>query len=427
MLAPLLAALLAALPQDTVVDRPVFTDAAYGVRLPRPDADWVFVPAVERGTMTVIFHPRGAALSDQLWGALLVTRWGGPVPLEEIADRRVQGTWRPAFGRSFTLLARDSLAVAGFPAIHLIMGGTIEQAVVDVEEYLVARDTDLVVLQFRLPRGQPRDTVSAGYQRVVEGLDLRRPGTRSAPAAPPLPAAAEIAIVDGQLVVELPETLMAVGPGALTSQAVGGGRRLVRWSPDAPGQPPSIVTVGRYVSEERTVGRLRLAIWRLPPDDSTAARVTDDVVSAVAQAWARCWLALGPVPRVTFTLVETTRATSAGATGIVLVGRDADAAVLAREVARTWWGGYVRPDEAAPMFAAEWLPQWSAWLTGAAPPADSGRVREGFERARTLAGDARLREALRTLAAEGRDGASSALFLSYLDERSSTALRTALP
>ena len=420
MLAPLLAALAAAPPQDTVVDRPIYSDAAYAVRLPRPDDDWVFVPAVERGTMTVIFHPRGAALSDQLWGALVVTRWGGPVPLPEIAERRVAGTWRPSYGRSFSLLAQDSLTLAGYPAIHLIMGGSIAGAVVDVEEYLVARDTDLVVLQFRLPRGQPRDPMAAGYQRVVSGLDL------GAPRAPP-PAQPPVVVLGGRFVVDLPESLVAIGPGSLTSQVVSGGRRLVHWTRDAPGQPDSVLAVGRYVADERRLGRLRLTVWRLPPGDSTVVRATDEVLARVAEAWARCWLSLGPVPRASLTLVETARDSTRGWTGILLLGRDMEPAILVREVARTWWGGYVRPDREAPAFAANWLPRWSAWMTAEAPPDGAGDVRDAFVRARALAGDARLREALRTLAAEGRDGASAARFLTYLDERTSTALRSSLP
>jgi hypothetical protein len=111
----------------------------------------------------------------------------------------------------------------------------------------------------------------------------------------------------------------------------------------------------------------------------------------------------------------------------VFVGRDATPGVVRRELARTWWGGYVRPDSATPVFVTDWLPQWSGWLTDSASSGDTGRVRDAFERAVTLAGSARLREALRALAAEGRGGASSALFLSFLDERISTVLRASLP
>lgn len=417
----MLAVLLAAPPQDTVVDRPVFTDAAYGVSVPRPGDDWVFVPATERGTTTVIFHPRGAALSDQLWGALVLTRWGGPIPLGEVADARVSNTWRPTYGRSFTLLARDSLDLAGFPAIHLIMGGSIEGAVVDVEEYLIARDTDLVLLQFRLPRGEPRDTVAEGYQHVISGLDLG--GSLRVATPVQWRAAAE----GGPIVVELPESLMAVAPGTLTSQVMSGGRRLVRWTQDAPGQPDSLVVVGRYVREERRIGRLTVTVWRLPADKAGAARMTDDGVAAAVEGWSRYWLAFGPVPRADLTLVETGRPATRGATGIVFVGRDATAGVMLRELARTWWGGYVQPDSAAPVFVTDWLPQWSAWLVLAGTSEDGDPMRDAWNRARAMLGEARLRECLRTLAAAGRDGASSSLFLSCLDERTSTALRASLP
>ncbi len=428
MLALALAACLAAVPQDSVVDRPVFTDAAYAVRLPRPDDDWVFVPAAERGTLTVIFHPRNAALSDQLWGALVLTHWGGSVPLDLVADRRVAGTWQPAFGNSFTLLARDSLVLAGYPAIHVIMGGSIGGAVVDVEEYLVARDTDLVVLQLRIPRGEPRDTVAAGYQRVVSGLDLGwRDGATRTGAATPGSEGPEIAIEVGRYVVTLPESLIAVGPGLLTSQAVADGRRVMTWTTDAPGQPASFVTVGRYRRDEVAVGRLRLVVWRLPADDANAARVTPEVAGALARAWAECWAAFGPVPRASLTVVETARPRTAGATGIVLVGHDADAATLTRELARTWWNGYVRAEPSSPAFVADWLPQWSAWMLTDTPPTDTGLVRRTFERSRTVAGDPRLRAALRALAADGRDGASAALFLSHLDEQAATVLRDLLP
>jgi hypothetical protein len=414
VLALALAATVAALPQDTVVDRPVFTDADFAVSLPRPDDDWVFVPAAERGTLTVIFHPRNAPLSDQRWGALVLSRWGGPVLLDDIADRRLESTWRPAYGRSFTLLARDSLSVAGLPAIHIVMGGAIAGAVVDVEEYLVARDSDLAVLQFRLPRGEPRDTMAAGYLRVVNGLDLRW-GRAPAAAATgaPRPVVPVAHADEGALVMELPKSLMVVAPGILTSQSVSGGRRLVRWTKDAAGQPDSLAQVGRYIRDDVQLGRLRVSVWRLPPDDS-AARVTPALIADVARSWAACWELLGPVPRATVTLVETNRVRTTGATGILLVGRDAERAVITREIARTWWGGYVSPDPANPTFVREWLPAWSAWLMHGESGADGGLAAEGLQQVRALVGDARLREALRTLATEGRDAASPAVFRSFL-------------
>ena len=419
-----MALLLAAQPQDIVVDRPVFTEAAWRIALPRPAEDWVFLPATERGTMTVIFQPRGAALSDQLWGALAATHWDGPIPLAEVTDRRIAGTWRRTYGRSFTILARDSLALDGYPAIHLVMGGSIEGAVVDVEEYLVARDSDLVLLQFRIPRGQPRDTVAEGYQRVITGLDLSGARGEASPARPDVPP--RIVAQGGQVVAELPESLMAVAPGMLTSQVVSGGRRMVRWTHDAPGQPDSLVAVGRYAREVQTVGRLTVTVWRLPPEQD-AARVTDSLVAVVAGGWSHYWRAFGPVPRAEITLVETDAPTTRGATGIVFLGRDAAPPVLLRELARTWWGGYVPADSAAPRLVAEWMPSWSVWSLIGMPAEATGAERDAWACLGAALGGPRLREVLRTFAAAGRDGASSALLLSLLDPAISTALRPDLP
>jgi hypothetical protein len=179
MLGPALVALMGAvIPpalQDTgTVDAPVYEDVSYGVSIPRPFDDWVFEPGVGRRTTTVIFHPRTSPLREQFWGALVLTSFPGQVPLGQVADQRVQVAWRPQLGPGFTLLTRDSLAVAGLPAIHVVMSGAINHVVVDAEEYVVARDGDLIVLQFRYPRGLPRDSVGAGYQRVLNGLRIRR-------------------------------------------------------------------------------------------------------------------------------------------------------------------------------------------------------------------------------------------------------------
>jgi hypothetical protein len=174
MPAPLLAlALAAAAPQDQVtLDVPVYRNQQFGVSVPRPFPDWVFEPATSRGTTTVIFHPRAASLRDQLWGALVLTTFSRDVPLGQVADQRVLSSWQPALGQSFAILARDSIAVQGLPAIHLVMSGAIEQAVLDVGEYLIARGGDLILLQFRYPRGLPRDSIAAGYQRVLDGLRI---------------------------------------------------------------------------------------------------------------------------------------------------------------------------------------------------------------------------------------------------------------
>ena len=43
-----------------------------------------------------------------------------------------------------------------------------------MEEYFIARGNDLVILQFRYPRGLPRDSIAAGYQHAFDGLEFRR-------------------------------------------------------------------------------------------------------------------------------------------------------------------------------------------------------------------------------------------------------------
>ncbi|MDP3775915.1 MAG: hypothetical protein Q8Q85_16775 [Gemmatimonadales bacterium] len=183
MLSLLLALATAAAPQQpTTLDVPVYRDSLYGVSLPRPFDDWVFEPASSRGTTTVIFHPRDASLREQLWGALVLTTFNRDVPIGQVADQRVLTSWQATLGPSFTLLTRDSMTVVGLPAIHVVMGGTIDHAVLDVEEYLVARGGDLILLQFRYPRGLPRDSIAAGYERVFDGIRIRgAPGERASP------------------------------------------------------------------------------------------------------------------------------------------------------------------------------------------------------------------------------------------------------
>ncbi len=132
MLAVLVAAVLSApSPQDTALDVPVYRNETFGIALPRPFDDWVFEPATSRGTTTVIFHPRDASLRDQLWGALVLTTFNRDVPLGQVADQRVLTSWQPTLGTSFMLLTRDSISVLGLPAIHVVMGGSIERAVLD--------------------------------------------------------------------------------------------------------------------------------------------------------------------------------------------------------------------------------------------------------------------------------------------------------
>lgn len=164
-------------PQDTAtLDGPVYVNAAYGVSLPRPFDDWVFEPGTAQGTTTVIFHPRDVPLSAQLWGALVLTSFSSRVSLDAIADQRVENTWRRLLGRPFAVLGRDSLILAGLPAVHLRMTGTIGHVSVGVEEYVVARDSDLVLLQLRYPESD-RDSIGRGYQRVVTGLRIGHGGS----------------------------------------------------------------------------------------------------------------------------------------------------------------------------------------------------------------------------------------------------------
>lgn len=191
----------AAVAQDPgTLDVPVYRNAAFGVALPRPFPDWVFSPGGTAQTTTVLFHPRQGSLREQLWGALVLTVFDGPVPLDAVADQRVESTWRPALGRSFAVLTRDSLQIAGFPALHLVMSGAVNRLAVDVEEYFVARGNDLVILQFRYPRGLPRDSVAAGYQHAFDGLEIRRDDEAAAPMAAVTPSAevesASVAVSD---------------------------------------------------------------------------------------------------------------------------------------------------------------------------------------------------------------------------------------
>lgn len=172
-------------PQDTVtLDAPVYVNQAYGVSVPRPFDDWVFEPGVGPQTTTVIFHPREEPLREQLWGALVLTTFADSVPLSEIVERRVRSTWPRLLGRTFSRVASDTLEVDGFPAIRTAMSGAIAHVALDVEEYAIARGGDLILLQFRTPRGRPYDSIAAGYRRVFAGLKIRG-DFASTPAAAP--------------------------------------------------------------------------------------------------------------------------------------------------------------------------------------------------------------------------------------------------
>lgn len=187
MLAVLCALAAVVAPQDTgMLDVPVYRNAAFGVSLPRPFDDWVFSAGRSPRTTTVLFHPRSAPLREQLWGALVLTGFDGPVPVGAVADQRIETTWRPELGQTFRLLTRDSLTVAGLPAIHIVMAGAVGRLAVDVEEYAIAHGRDLIVLQFRYPRGLPRDSIAAGYERTLAGFAVGTEDAVRASAPPPV-------------------------------------------------------------------------------------------------------------------------------------------------------------------------------------------------------------------------------------------------
>jgi len=187
IVAVLCALAVGATPQDTgMLDVPVYRNEAYQVSLPRPFDDWVFSAGRAPRTTTVLFHPRRAPLRDQLWGALVLMSFDAPVPLEAVADQRLQETWQSELGRSFRLLTRDSLSLGGLPAVHLVMAGAVNRLAVDVEEYVVAHGRDLVILQFRYPRGLPRDSIAAGYERSFAGLRIGEAAVAATAAPQPV-------------------------------------------------------------------------------------------------------------------------------------------------------------------------------------------------------------------------------------------------
>jgi hypothetical protein len=427
-------ALAAAAQQDSsVIDAPVYSSAEWGVSMRRPFDDWVFSPATARGTTTVIFQPRDGSLSDQLWGALVLSSWGREVPLQDVATRRTYTNWRATLGSSFRLLTRDSLDVAGLPAIHLVMTGAIERAVVDIEEYLVARDSDLIALQFRYPRGQPRDSISAGYLRSLASLAIRaRPP--SAPSAPPARAASpvsawSVALERDRVLFDLPAEYQAVAPGWLSSEVTSQGRRLMRWTPLIGGADTALYAIGRFRLEPRRIGRLTLRAWRSLSTDSSLTRVTDDMLFVLARAWAVYWRDFGPVPTAEVSVVETAWSQSRGGPGVVYLGADARqpgaaASILRRELARSWWGGMVKAEGPAARLVGELLPAWSAALAGDSASSPESRT---IERIRTTAGDAAFREAIRTLIAESRGGPPAiSSFLALLGEEAAAGVRAAI-
>jgi len=418
-------ALTLALQQDSpVLDVPTYTSREWGVSMPRPFDDWVFAPATARGTTTVIFQPRGGSLGDQLWGALVMSSWGRPVPLGAVADRRITTTWRATLGSTFQLLARDSLEVAGLPAIHLVMSGAIHLAVVDVEEYLLAHDSELILLQFRYPRGLPRDSIGAGYQRSLAGLLVRGP-TRVAARRSAAPAW-DVAIEGKVLFFDLPEAFRAIAPGWLSSEVVAQGRRTMRWTPFYGVPDTSLYAVGHYVLENRTSGRLTIRLWRNQSDDSSFTAVTDDMIAQAVTAWSTYWRDFGPIPTAELTLVETPWRETRGGPGVVYAGADlrgpASAFVMRRELARSWWGGVVRAEGVGSGLIGDALPAWSATLLPG--PVPDSAVFSGLLDARRIAGDARFREAIRTLLLQSRDGPPALEpFLAVLGDSAAVAIR----
>jgi len=445
-------ALALVLQTDTeVLDVPVFRDAAWGVTIPRPFGDWVFAPATERGTTTVIFQPAAGTLSDQLWGALVMTRWEGELRLAQVAERRIAGSWRPVLGRSFAVLERESVSVAGFPAMHMVMTGVIANAVLEVEEYLIARGPDLIALQFRYPRGVPRDSVAEGYAHSLRGLRLEPSGGPAAssvprgapltvaaaprpvarPAAPPSavlgPSEWTVVIDRGQVVFDLPEGMRAVSPGWLSSELVANRRRVMRYTPVIGGTDTTLYAVGRFRPEVRRVGRLTVRLWRVPPDGSAMA-ASDSIIAIAARTWARYWRAFGAVPLADLALVETSWPATEGGPGVLFLGADAgNTGVIQRELARTWWGGLVRSADSLVSVA---LPEWSALVVAEQTPAPVSDLPPGAQRlelARRSAGDARFREALRTLLVESRSApVATADFLRLLGDTAAIPLRNFL-
>lgn len=423
VLALAFAFVVAAQQENPVLDVPVYSSAQWGVSLPRPFDDWVFSPATSRGTTTVIFQPRAGALSDQLWGALVLSPWGRAVPLSQVADRRIATTWRSMLGHTFQLVSRDSFELGGLPVIRLLMSGAISLAVLEVEEYLVARDSDLIALQFRYPRGQPRDSISAGYLRSLEGLRVRVP-VRPARTATASTSPWSVAIDRGLLLFDLPQEYQAVAPGWLSSEVVAQGRRAMRWTPLIGEPDTTVYAVGQFRLESRRAGRLTFRVWRNVSTDSSVTRVSDDVLATLARTWAFYWRSFGPVPSSELAVVETAWRRTRGAPSIVYLGADARSEpVLRRELARSWWGQVARRESPATAALADLFATWSADLHDSTARDSSNAL----ERTRRVAGDDRFREAAITLLVESRAGGPGlSAFLSLLGDSASAHLRMVL-
>jgi hypothetical protein len=336
-----------------------------------------------------------------------------------VAERRLQSQWRPTLGPGFAVLSRDSIVLAGFPCIHFVVTGSIRLAVLDVEEFLVARDHDLVVLQLRYPRGVERDSVAAGYRRTVEGLRLG-----GAAGLAPTSAAWQERFENGQLAFDLPEDLRAIAPGTLTADASSRGRRIMRWRPLLGDADTTLFAVGRYHVDERRVGRLTLRIWRADTDDRLTARAADTVVAQLARDFVMFWRDFGPVPLAEVTVVETPAQQTRGGGGAVFLGADASAATLARELSRTWWGGLVRADSTNAALVAGALPLFAVRLATHDSSNTSDPGLRALDDALGIAGAPRFREAIRTFVLESRgDTAATARFLDVLGPEAAGAVR----
>ena len=104
-------------------------------------------------------------------------------------------------------------------------------------------------------------------------------------------------------------------------------------------------------------------------------------------------------------LVETDAALTGGEHGVVFLGADALApGVLARELARTWWGGVIRLEGPLAPYLLRAAPAWAAARLLGEPitEADDGAL--ALEAVCAAIGEPRLREALRTFAADARGG-----------------------
>ena len=400
MLALALVAAFAFQQDNAILDVPVYRSAELRVSLPRPFDDWVFSADTGGGTTTVIFQPRAATLSDQLWGALVVANFGRPLDLSAVVDRRIATTWRRTFGSSYRLVTRDALTLDGIPAVHLVMRGLIERAALDVEEYLIVRRNELVALQFRYPRGIDRDSLAAGYLRSLAGFQLT--GSNRPAVILPARALVQAAISGGSAVFDAPDSLDVIASGLLSSSLASQGRRQTRFRALVGDPDTSLYAVGHYRADVRRAGRLTIRIWRNASRDTAIARVTDSILPIVAEAWETYWQDFGMVPTTEVALVETAWHETRGGAATLFIGADVrspDAPmILRRELSRTWWGSVVRADSTSAFLVRELLPPWSSTLAIGAPPGA-----DALSRARLRVGEARFREAIQTLVAESRD------------------------